>query len=364
MDIKEEIIPTLSYLGLEKDEALIYLQLLQTGPSTVSVLSKKLQIDRGNVYRALSRLKNLGIASTTFSNPIVCKPVEPKKAVIEIIQRKKDEIVSMEKISKLIVRKLEEIHRSIDSIDDSTFTIIQGRPNVYSWIGRMISQVTEPVYIITTFEDIMMMYHTSIPDKIKSCRKKGGKIRLLTNRNGIAFSTMFKKLGATETKIGQLPSKSRIVVERGKQLMMSPSAGDSNSMADMVNVAFVTNSSEMIKGMYSFCEHLWEKSEPLEKLTKASFKAEKTGKIPYLIAVSHRIKEVVQEEIILEEVNKFIKEQSKVSQIYEKDKRSEPTIFHKVKELEQERIILQEVNKLPGKKFKKEVIKSANYLSL
>jgi len=118
MDIKEEIIPTLSYLGLEKTEALVYLQLLQAGPLTVSTVSKKLEMDRGNVYRALSRLKNLGIVSTTFSNPIVCKAVEPKQAVSEIIQRKKDEIVSMDKISKQIVENLEEVHRSIDSTDD------------------------------------------------------------------------------------------------------------------------------------------------------------------------------------------------------------------------------------------------------
>ena len=353
MEIKEEILSTLYYLGLEKTEALVYVELLQTGPATVGTVSKKLGIDRGSVYRTLTRLKNLGVASTTFSNPVVCRAAKPKEAVQEIIQRKKDEIVAMQKISARIIKNLEQVTRPIDYSEDSSFTIIQGRPSVYSWIGKLISQVTDQVYLVTTIEDVLMMYHTAIPEKIKSCIKKGGKIRLLTDRTSDTLSSIIKEFGVAETRIGELPSKSRIVVERGKQLMMSPSAGDSKNMSDVVNVAFVTNSSEMIKGMYSFCGHLWEKSEPLEKLAKVSFRKRKTGGKGYQIAAAHRIKELEQEEIILEEIDKFLKEQAEESHVYDEDKKHKTTIPHRIKELQQERIVLEDLNKLLGKKFKR-----------
>ena len=353
MDIKEEIISALSYLGLEKTEALIYFELLQTRPATVGTVSKKLAIDRGSVYRALTRLKNLGITSTTFSNPVVCRAVKPKNAVQEIIQRKSDEIVAMQKISARIIKNLEQVTRPIDYSEDPSFTIIQGRSSIYSCIARLISQVTNEVYLVTTIEDVLMMYHTSIPEKIKSCIKNGGKIRLLMNRTSDNMSSIIKEFGVTETRIGELPSKSRIVVERGKQLVMSPSAGDSTNMSDMVNVAFVTNSSEMIMDMYSFCGYLWEKSEPLEKFAKESFNARKTGKREYQIAATHRIKELEQEEIILEEIRKFLKERAEESQIYDEDKKHNTIICYRIKELEQERIVLEDLNKLLEKKFKR-----------
>ena len=91
MNIQKELIDSLSHFGLEKSDTIVYLGLLQMGSVTVGTMSSKLEIDRGKAYRSLNKLRNLGLVSTTFSNPTICQAVAPEDALSIIIQRKEDE---------------------------------------------------------------------------------------------------------------------------------------------------------------------------------------------------------------------------------------------------------------------------------
>ncbi len=87
MSNNEEMINSLSHFGLEKADAIVYLGLLQMGSVTVGTMSTKLDIDRGKAYRSLNKLRNLGLVSTTFSNPTICEAAEPEEALTTIIQK-------------------------------------------------------------------------------------------------------------------------------------------------------------------------------------------------------------------------------------------------------------------------------------
>ena len=88
-----ELIQTLEKFGLDITDSKLYLGLLQTGSVTVGSMSTKLGIDRGKTYRSLNRLRNLGLVTTTFSNPTICRAMEPEDALSKIIQRQEDEII-------------------------------------------------------------------------------------------------------------------------------------------------------------------------------------------------------------------------------------------------------------------------------
>jgi len=88
MSNNEEMINSLSHFGLEKADAIVYLGLLQMGSVTVGTMSSKLDIDRGKAYRSLNKLRNLGLVSTTFSNPTICEATEPEEALTTIIQKR------------------------------------------------------------------------------------------------------------------------------------------------------------------------------------------------------------------------------------------------------------------------------------
>jgi len=108
------------------------------------------------------------------------------------------------------------------------------------------------------------MYHTSIPEKIKICQKKGSKVLLLTETKSENLLPLIQRLGADDARIGKLPSKSRMIVEDESQLIMSGSIKETMNLNDENDSILYTNSSEMINNMYSLCNHLWNKSKPIE----------------------------------------------------------------------------------------------------
>ena len=268
MSEKEELINSLSHFGLDKADAIVYLGLLQMGSVTVGTMSAKLDIDRGKAYRSLNKLRNLGLVSTTFSNPTICEATEPEEALSTIIQKKEDEMITMQKLSRKIVKDLKQVTKEPTVSEVSSFSIIQGRSNIYARVGKLIQDSTNIIYIVTTVEDILRMYHTAIPEKIKICRKNGGQVRVLTHTNSANLLPLIDRINADETRIGKLPSKSRMIVEDGKQLVMSGSIKESMNLNDDNDSILYTNSSEMINNMFSLCSHLWKKSKPIE-LVKA-----------------------------------------------------------------------------------------------
>ena len=150
MNNHKDLVNSLSHFGLEKSDALVYLGLLQMGSVTVGTMSSKLEIDRGKAYRSLNKLRNLGLVSTTFSNPTICQAVDPEEALTIIIQRKEDETITMQKLATKIVKDLKQVAHEPNVSEVSSFSIIQGRSNIYARIGKFVQESTKSIYLITT----------------------------------------------------------------------------------------------------------------------------------------------------------------------------------------------------------------------
>ena len=266
MNIEEELITELSYFGLDKTDATMYLGLLRIGSLTVGKMSTKLDIDRGKAYRSLNKLRDMGLITTTFSNPTICESISPAEALTTVIQRKEDDIVTMQKLASKIVKDLKDLNRPQQVSEASSISIIQGRSNIYSRIGKLIQESKKNIYIVTTAEDILRMYHTAIPEKISLCQKNGGKVHVLTDTNNENILPLLNRLKASETRVGKLPSKSRLIVEQEGQLVMSGSIKESMDLNDDTDSILYTNSQEMVNNMFSLCIHLWKKAKPVEVL--------------------------------------------------------------------------------------------------
>ncbi len=261
---QQQIIESLAYFGFEDVDSKVYMGLLQTGPVSVGTLSSRLGIDRGKTYRSLSKLRNLGVVSTTFSNPTLCSAIEPIEALGTILERKQDEIVTMKSLSTKISQDISEIVRNCDMQEVSSFIIIQGRSNIYSRIGKILQKASGTVYIVAPQEDLMRMYHTTIPERIQLLKENGVEIRILTEVASEKELAFISRLNPSEIRLGNLPSKSRMVVEENKQLIMSGSLNGSMDLNDEGDSVMHTNSLEMVNNMYSLCTLLWDKSKTIE----------------------------------------------------------------------------------------------------
>lgn len=279
-DWAELILQLSTILDLETVEARIYLNLLRLGPVTASSLAKELDVDRTKTYRTIDKLLNMSIVSTTISNPKLCIATKPEEVLKIVLQKKQDEINRVEKIGKEVIKRINKIVPITDGHYVPTFRTVQGRANIYSHIEKILEDSTGTIYIVTTTEDILRMYHTAIPEKIKECLGKGGTVRILTDADDKKFLPLIDRLKPTETRLGKLPSKGRIIVEEGKQMVMSDvmnasdfvntensrSTVDSFSLGADTDFALWTNSSEMVNNIFSLCKFLWRTSKPLQKL--------------------------------------------------------------------------------------------------
>ncbi len=269
---QKEMIDALAFFGLEEIDSKVYMGLLQTGPVSVGALSAKLDIDRGKTYRALNRLRNMGVVTTTFSNPTLCSSILPTEALTTILERKQDEITTMKNLSQKIVEDINVIVKNTDVQEISSFVIIQGRSNIYSRISKLLQKASGTVYIVAPPEDLMRMYHTSIPERIEAIKENGADVRILTEVSGEKELSFIHRLNPTEIRLGKLPSKSRMVVEEGKQIIMSGALNVSMDLNDESDSVMQTNSMEMVSNMFSLCTLLWNKSKTVEIVVAAKAK--------------------------------------------------------------------------------------------
>ena len=250
-------------LDLDELESKIYLSLLRTGPVTASALAKDLNIDRATMYRTMEKLVDMSFISTSFTNPKLCASVEPEIAFKIVLDKKEEKLKKIKKIEKTIIKNISSIrYCPSEGPNIPTLRVVQGRANIYSDIAQMIENCFETIFIASTLEDISKMYHSMIPEKIKICKNKGGKVMLLVENDDIEMISFAKRFNATETRVCKLPSKGRIIVQKDKQMIMSDTSQmDSNSDIDL---SLSTNAKDMINNIDGLCRFLWKSAKPLK----------------------------------------------------------------------------------------------------
>ena len=258
-------------LDLDDLEAKVYLNLLRVGPITASALAKELDIDRARMYRTVDKLVSRNIISTTLSSPKLCIASDPHDALKIALGKKEDEVNKIKKSGEAIMNKINNEITTNQISTVPTFRVVQGRQNIYADIAQLIENTTDIIYIATTLDDVSRMYHSTIPEKITICEKNGGKVRLLVDMVDPKLSSFVKRFNATETRIGKLPSKGRIVVQKDKKMIMSDSAISFQHLGPNSDFSICTNSKEMIDNIFTLCSFLWDSSEPLKTLDVKNF---------------------------------------------------------------------------------------------
>jgi len=249
-------------LDLDELESKIYLGLLRSGPVTASALAKNLDLDRATMYRVVEKLVHKNIIFTTLSNPRICTAVELRQALKIALEKKQAEIKKIRKSGKAIVEKINFEITSNKETTIPTLRTVQGKVNIYTDIAQMIENCTDTIYIVTTLEDISKMYYSTIPEKIRICKKNGGKVMVLVEVDDMEMIPYVKRFNSTETRICKLPSKGRIAVQKDKQMIMSDSRQTTSDSETDFSIS--TNAKDMIDNIDDLCRLLWKSAKPLE----------------------------------------------------------------------------------------------------
>ena len=258
-------------LGLDSLESKTYLNLLRTGPITASALAKELDVDRARMYRTVDKLVSRNILSTTISSPKLCIAAEPKLVLKIALNKKQDEVSQIIKSGETIINKINNQISYNEIKRVPMYKTTQGRQNVYADISQLVETCTDIIYIITTLEDVSRMYYSTIPEKITICEKNGGKVRLLVDLNDTKLAPFVKRFNATETRIGKIPSKGRMIVQKNKKMLLSDSTINENQPNSNNDYSISISSVDMIDNLFELCNFLWKSSKPLSGLKIENF---------------------------------------------------------------------------------------------
>lgn len=123
-------ISKLQQLGMNLNEAKIYLALLELGQAQAGALSKETQINRTTIYDSIERLIEKGLVSYTIqANKKVFQPIAPKTLLEQVTEK--------ESIIKEILPELESLFK--ESKEKEETNIYKGRKGIRSILNDILN---------------------------------------------------------------------------------------------------------------------------------------------------------------------------------------------------------------------------------
>jgi len=179
------------------------------------------------------------------------------------LKKKECEIKKIQVTGKKIIKQVKDTIVSRFGSNVPAFRVIQGTEKIYSNIEKILEVESEIIYIVTTSEDVAKMYHSNIPEKISSFKKEGGIVRLIIDADDYQMIPFLKRINATETRLGNLPSKGRMVGSKNNQMIISKDSGLARHASIESEYAIITNAPEMVDNIFSLCSFLWDASKKI-----------------------------------------------------------------------------------------------------
>ncbi len=178
-----KIINSLTELGLNKYESLVYLTLVSEGVSTAKNISDIASIPYGKVYEIINSLASRGFVLIIPSKPMKCQAINPSE-IIKIVRTKTSK--KFDKIESTISRHLEPVFKErkkfIDSQND--FRIVNGRSNINKRIDGLINKAKKNICIICTENALKrLVIHKELLKEVKDRKVEVKIISNLTKNN-------------------------------------------------------------------------------------------------------------------------------------------------------------------------------------
>jgi HTH-type transcriptional regulator, sugar sensing transcriptional regulator len=234
------MIKELQEIGLNENEAKVYLQVLKDQGDTASSIAKRAKINRTTTYLELNKLLEKGLVSYLIKNKRkYFQAVEPEK-LIEILDEKKN------KISK-ILPQLKNMHKSVNPFKIEILEGKEGIKNLYQQIIKESKEacafgVTGNAFNILKFE---------FPHLIKKTKESGLKLRYLANANA---KKKLNKLPKTFVQIKYLP---KVITSNVTTIIFNDKIAIQSLVKENIFVTIIADK-PLNQGYKNYFEYMWK----------------------------------------------------------------------------------------------------------
>jgi sugar-specific transcriptional regulator TrmB len=208
--VKEALLTALESLGFNRNEALVYLELIKMGKASPLELSKRTKIHRSNMYDILEKLFEKGIVDKSIeSNKKIFYPVEPKDLLDYLKQKEK---------------QLEEILPEMERIysyekDDRVVTISEGINSAKNIISHLID-LKEPIFSIGAIPKELFSFKKFFDEFNRLRIKKKITLKYIFEEEDKGEMKKFQKLDFTEVRYMPTINKSVLTFLCGDKILI------------------------------------------------------------------------------------------------------------------------------------------------
>ena len=266
----ESITERLTAFGFTQDEARFYLFLSVMGPTPISAIVRRFDINRIRVYRNLKRLEERNLVEKVMGRPVryVAAPIEESlQNELDTIQIRLSEL---ERTRNEIIDEWSKLALSIEKQpEEPRFRIHQGRPQVYDQLVQMCNKAENEISIVTTERDLHRLALYGFDEKLGPISERGTRIRIMTQVESADFEEIGGYYGSTDTRHVPLPSPIRFIVIDDSEALVTVSMDDSMTMTTQNDTGLWTNAASFISVMTVFFDTLWTLASDIQSIIEA-----------------------------------------------------------------------------------------------
>jgi sugar-specific transcriptional regulator TrmB len=312
MPLSEHLIRELMFFDLTRNEATVYLALLQLKQASARAIAKLSNLSRQEIYRVLPRLEKLGMVEVIISKPTKFLVIPPEEVLSELIRYQQENLTTQ--ISKLREKK-NALENELKKVEGKSAVLVQPEPIHFALISghRLINEKIEVMLRNAKSEVLWMSPKLEIRraviydrDKmLRKCAQRNIKIRILTeiDEKNVSEVNELSRFCEIRHALGVI---TLITIVDDKELIIGSAVHTGNSLfgSELRNKLW-TNDSSHIKAMKDFFEKVWSDSIPA-KLEIESIKSGRAVETVTVVRGRKKVKEKILELIAKTQSKLFV----------------------------------------------------------
>jgi sugar-specific transcriptional regulator TrmB len=181
LGLPQEDIRTLIELGLTRLQAKVYLALIQYGTMKTKKLAELSEVARPDVYRTLSKLKNMGLVEQEIVKPVRFKAIQTDIALNILLENKKRNYDQL-KIKVANLRSKYKKQNNISFTEESKFVFVPSKEALIHKLRKAIAISENSIDVATSCKRLVTACYC-LSEALQEAWDNGVKGRAIINFN-------------------------------------------------------------------------------------------------------------------------------------------------------------------------------------
>ncbi len=260
----------LEKFGLVGTAAKVYVALLAKGEAPANELAKATGVHRVDVYKRLEELLRLGFVSVRLGRPSIYEPADPKFALGQITEMKKQELEGLAEAKDWLLaefvqlRKRKKFPMSENAVP--LYQLIVGRQQGYDNAKRLVQSAHREILRVVSMHGLIRNYDFGVLNEYKLCADKGVKIRIISDISNAPKHIIRFCIHNFELRHASESAMRLLIVDK-KAVLLSAAYNDMLMSIDSMDDRYLLIMDENIASVVAHLfENLWASSTPAEKM--------------------------------------------------------------------------------------------------